>query len=545
MDTNHPKRSGVMNTSPKALGIAAAFLLLGAAGCTDPTVAPKSTVSVSNFFNDPASYLEFIAKVYGGLALTGQAGPAGAPDIKSIDEGFSQYLRQYWQLEELPTDEAVIAWGDLGLPVLNTQLWDAANPFVQAMYYRVFFQVGMANEFLRQTTDALLTSRNVTPALRAQIQQYRAEARFLRALSYWHGIDLFGSIPRVTENDPLGATPPKQFARSDIYTYLVGELTALKDSLPPVTAGTLAAVYGRATAPAAHMLLAELYLNDSVYTGATNYAAALAEAQTVINSGVYSLDANWRRMFMADNNTSPEIIFAIPFDGAKTQTYGGTTYLVHASVGGSMNATSYGINGGWRGLRTKPQVDSLFATGDQRASYFYSTGQKPSVDTISNFIDGIAAPKFTNVTSAGAPGTNTTFVDTDFPVFRLSEAYLIYAEAVLRGGGGTRAQALTYVNALRTRAYAGTTGNIADAQLTLRFLLDERGRELMWEAHRRTDLVRYGLYTGGGYLWAFKGQSPTAGSPSTGIPTPSTRDLYPLPSNELIANPNLKQNPGY
>jgi hypothetical protein len=534
-----------MNTSPKAFGLAAALLLLGATNCTDPTVAPKSTVSAVDFFKDPASYQEFIAKVYAGLALTGQAGPVGAPDIKSIDEGFSQYLRQYWQLEELPTDEAVIAWGDLGLPVLNTQLWDAANPFVQAMYYRVFFQVSMASEFLRQTTDALLASRGVTPALHAQIQQYRAEARFLRALSYWHGIDLFGNIPLVTENDQLGATPPKQSTRSAIRDYIVGELTALKDSLPAVTAGTLAAVYGRATAPAAHMLLAEVYLNDSVYTGTPHYALALTEAQTVINSGVYSLDANWRRMFMADNNTSPEIIFAIPFDGAKTQTYGGTTYLVHASVGGSMNATSFGINGGWWGLRTKPQVDSLFATGDQRASYFYTAGQKAAIDTISNFIDGIPAPKFTNVTSTGASGSNPQFVDTDFPVFRWSEAYLIYAEAVLRGGGGTRAQALTYVNALRTRAYAGTSGNIVDAQLTLRFLLDERARELLWEAHRRTDLVRYGLFTGGGYLWAFKGQSPTAGSPSTGIPTPATRDLYPLPSNELVTNPNLRQNPGY
>jgi len=534
-----------MNTTPKALGVAAALLLLGATNCTDPTVAPKSTVSAVDFFKDPASYQEFIAKVYGGLALTGQAGPTGAPDIKSIDEGFSQYLRQYWQFEELPTDEAVIAWGDVGLPVLNTQLWDAANPFVQAMYYRVFFQVSMANEFLRQTTDALLTSRGVTPALRAQIQQYRAEARFLRALSYWHGIDLFGNIPFVTENDPLGAAPPKQSTRSAIRDYIVGELTALKDSLPAVTAGTLAAVYGRATAPAAHMLLAEIYLNDSVYTGTPHYALALTEAQTVITSGVYTLDANWRRMFMADNNTSPEIIFAIPFDGAKTQTYGGTTYLVHASVGDSMVATNYGINGGWYGLRLKPEAYALFATGDGRAAPFFTGhGQTVPVTSISNFYNGIPNPKFTNVTSTGAAGSNPTFVDTDFPVFRLSEAYLIYAEAVLRNGGGTRAQALAYVNALRERAYGGTSGDIADATLTLQFILDERGRELLWEAHRRTDLVRYGQFTGGGYLWAWKGQNPQ-GSNSAGVATDAHLNVLPLPSNELVINPNLTQNPGY
>ncbi|HYL20262.1 MAG TPA: RagB/SusD family nutrient uptake outer membrane protein [Gemmatimonadales bacterium] len=533
-----------MNTSQKALGLAAALLLLGGTSCTDPTVAPKSTVSVANFFNDPASYLEFIAKVYAGLAITGQAGPTGAPDIGGIDEGFSQYLRQYWQLEELPTDEAVIAWGDLGLPGLNTQQWDAANPFVGAMYYRVFFQVSMANEFLRQTTDALLTSRGVTPALRAQIQQYRAEARFLRALSYWHGIDLFGNIPLVTEKDQLGATSPPQSTRSAIYTFIVNDLIAAKDSLPAASPAT----YGRATPPAAHMLLAELYLNDSVYTGATNYAGALTEAQAVIGSGAYSLDANWRRMFMADNNTSPEIIFAIPFDGVHTQTYGGTTYLVHASVGGSMPFRNYGINGGWYGLRLKPQADSLYINepaGDTRASFFYSTGQKTALDTISNFNDGIAAPKFINVTSTGKAPSDSTFVDTDFPVFRLSEAYLIYAEAVLRGGGGTRVQALAYVNALRERAYGGTTGDIVDAQLTLPFILAERGRELLWEAHRRTDLVRFGLFTGGGYLWAFKGENPQAGSPSIGLATDPHLNLYPLPSNELVANPGLKQNSGY
>jgi starch-binding outer membrane protein, SusD/RagB family len=534
-----------MNTSPKALGIAAALLLLGVTSCTDPTVAPKSSVPPGTFFADPASYQEFIAKVYAGLALTGQAGPAGAPDIKSIDEGFSEYLRQYWQLEELPTDEAVIAWGDVGLPVLNTGLWDAANPFVAAMYYRVFFQVSMANEFLRQTTDALLTSRGVPPALRVQIQQYRAEARFLRALSYWHGIDLFGDIPFVTENDPLGATPPKQGTRAAIYSYIVGELTIIKDSLPVASAAPDANTYGRATAQAAHMLLAELYLNAGVYSGTTSWNAALTEAQTVIASPAYALDTSYHHLTTADNNTSTEIIFAIPFDGARTQTYGGTTYLVHASLGGSMVDTVYGVHGAWGGLRLKPEAYGLFASGDRRAASFYTAGQTVPVTNISTFTNGIANAKFVNVTSAGKPGSNPTFADTDFPVFRLGEAYLIYAEAVLQGAtNGTRVQALGYVNALRTRAYGNTSGNITDAQLTLPFLLDERGRELLWEAHRRTDLVRYGLFTGGGYLWAWKGQSPT-GTNSAGIATDAKLNLYPLPSNELIANPNLKQNPGY
>jgi hypothetical protein len=511
-----------------------ALLILAAAGCTDTVVEPKSTVTDANIFNDPNSYRAFLAKIYAGLAVSGQQGPAGQGDISGIDEGFSQYLRLYWEAQELPTDEAVIGWNDIGLPEMNTQLWASSNAFVVAMYYRIFFQVGMANEFLRQTTDERLTERGVSGTLRAEIAQYRAEARFLRALSYWHGLDLFGNIPLVTEEDPLGATAPQQSTRVELYDFIVSELTAIQNDLPPAGSST----YGRATGPAAQMLLAKLYLNAEVYTGTAQYALALTAAQAVI-AGPYSLDPNYRDMFLADNNTSPEIIFAVTQDGLRTRTWGGMTFLVHASCGGSMNAADYGIDGCWWGLRLKPEAYNRYAAGDGRASYFYTSGQNVAVNSIGNFNDGIAAPKFINVTSAGQPGSHATHVDTDFPMFRLADAYLIYAEAVVRGGGGTRAQALTYVNALRQRAYGDNSGDITDPELTLDFILDERGRELLWEAHRRPDLLRYGRFTGDSYLWAWKGGA------QAGVATESFRDLYPLPASEIVANPNLTQNPGY
>src|SRR5256714_10561396 len=228
-------REGARNRARlrRALGIAVALLLQGVVACTDPTVAPKSSVSDANFFNDTSSYKAFLAKIYAGLALSGQQGPAGQPDIRGIDEGFSQYLRLYWEHEELPTDEAVIGWGDIGLPEMNTQTWTSSSRMVVAMYYRVYFQVVMANEFLRQTTDAKLDARGVAGPLRTQIAQYRAEARFLRALSYWHGIDLFGSIPLVTEADAIGGPLPKQSTRVDIYNFIVSELNDIRGSLPP------------------------------------------------------------------------------------------------------------------------------------------------------------------------------------------------------------------------------------------------------------------------------------------------------------------------
>ncbi|MGC8802186.1 MAG: RagB/SusD family nutrient uptake outer membrane protein [Bacteroidales bacterium] len=131
-------------------------------------------------------------------------------------------------------------------------------------------------------------------------------------------------------------------------------------------------------------------------------------------------------------------------------------------------------------------------------------------------------------------------MDTDFPMFRLADVYLMYTEATLRGAtNGNRAKALQYVNELRTRAYGGSIGNITDSQLTLDFILDERARELYWEGHRRTDLIRFGKFSGGNYIWPWKGKV------KEGTATPAHLDLFPIPASDLNANPNLVQNPGY
>ena len=526
-----------MNRNSRRALVAAALLILGTGGCTDTTELPTSTITDVTYFDDPSSYRAFLARIYAGLAVSGQRGPAGDGDIDGIDEGFSQYLRLYWQLQENPTDEAVIAWGDPGIPETNTQLWASNNPFVVAMYYRVAFQVSLANEFLRQTTEAKLAERNVSPELAADIQIFRAEARFLRALSYWHGIDIFGNIPLVTEEDPIGPVAPLQSTRQEIYDFLVSELTAIPADLP-ATAGS--GTYGRATKEAAAMLLAKLYLNAGVYTGTPQYAQALAAAQQVI-AGPFTLDPSYRHLFQADNHTSPEIVFPVLQDGKRTKSFGGTTFLIHASCGGSMSPDDQGVNGCWFGLRLKREAYDRFLVpvADPRGSFFWTDGQTEDVISISNFNNGVAVQKFTNKTSTGANGSDLEFPDTDFPMFRLGDAYLIYAEAHLRGGGGDRAQALAYVNALRERAYGDASGNITDQQLTLEFILDERGRELLWEAHRRIDLVRYGLFTGGDYLWQWKGGA------AAGRATETFRDLYPLPASELTTNPNLTQNPGY
>lgn len=702
----------------------------------DTVPTDKDELTSAAVYDNPANYKKVLARLYSGLSVTGQQGPAGQADISGIDEGFGQYLRMYWYLQELSTDEAVIGWNDATIKDFHEQDWSADDGFIYACYSRIFFQIAICNEFLRETTDAKLDSRGVDGALRSEIKTYRAEARFLRALSYYHALDLFRNVPFVDENDPVGAFFPEQILAPELYTWLETEIKAFEVDL----AAPRANEYGRADQAAAWMLLAKLYLNAEVYVGKNAYADAATYAKKVIDAG-YELESNYANLFLADNHKSKEIIFPVTFDGIYTRTYGGMTFLVHAPVGGSMSPSEFGIDGGWGGLRTtsaivnkypapgsggsvivspnqgntgypllnvpggyqgwdpalnttvlsSPNSDDKyegyfwfdantefkFALGgwdnnwgddgndgtlepgganikatvagfykinvdlaaltytflktewgiigsatangwdsDQNMTYdaaenawtitadlvagevkfranddwglnygddganaileegganisipangtyllklyldspdhtyyiekfasesdnryqFYTNGQTLEIADISQFTEGYAVGKYKNVTSTGATGSDLTFVDTDFPMFRLADAHLMYAEALLRSGGN-QADALAAVNLVRTRAYGGPSGVIGSADLTLDFLLDERARELLWEGHRRTDLVRYGKFSETDYLWPWKGGVPA------GTSVAKCRDVYPIPSQDLNANRNLKQN---
>jgi hypothetical protein len=293
-----------------------------------------------------------------------------------------------------------------------------------------------------------------------------------------------------------------------------------------------------------------MYLNAEVWTGTARYNDCITFSNNVINS-TYALNTTDRNsngtaydeLFLADNGTNGaqnEFIFALNFDGLNSQTYGGSTFLVHAAVGGSMSPNDFGVNGGWGGLRTTSALVGKMAANDKRAM-FYSNGQSLEISNIRRFTDGYAVTKFKNITSSGQRGRDASgnFVDTDVPLIRLSEIYLNYAEATLRGGNGSLTEALNKINLIRTRAYGNTTGNIASTALTLNFVLDERARELFWEGQRRTDLVRYNYFTTNTYLWPFKGNAPS------GSAVGSFRNLFPIPSNTLQVNSNLTQNPGY
>ena len=487
-----------------------------------------------NVYKDPAAYKQVLAKIYAGLAVSGQQGPAGQPDISGIDEGFSTYLRQYWKAQELSTDEAVIAWNDGNIHDYHEQDWDANNEFVTAMYYRIFFQVTLINEFLRETTTDKLDARGVSADLQAEIATFRAEARFMRALSYWHGLDMFRNIPFIVEDDGIGSFFPTQTNAGELFTYIESELTAIESELPAPRQNE----YGRADQAAAWMLLAKLYLNAEVYVGTAKYSECITTCNKIMNGG-YSLESDYAHLFLADNHNSQEVIFPINFDGISTRTWGGMTFLVHAAVGGSMQASDFGIDNGWGGSRTTSALvmkfDTSAANTDSR-KMFHTDGQTLEIDMISQFTQGWAITKYKNLNADGTPGSDITFPDTDFPMFRLGDAYLMYAEAVLRGGsGGDATTALGYVNDIRTRANENT---ITAGDLNLDFILDERARELYWECHRRTDLIRFGKFTSG-YTWPWKG------GVKEGQDVDDKYNIFPIPSADIGANPTLTQNDGY
>lgn len=500
----------------------------------DTVPLDKEEVTSASVFDNPAAYKEFLAKIYAGLALTGNQGPAGEQDIQGFDEGFSQYIRTYWNLQELPTDEAVVGWGDPGLPEMNLQTWSSSNLWISTMYYRIFYQIALCNEFIRQTTDTKLNDRGVSGQLRSDIGVYRSEVRFLRALSYYHALDLFGSVPFVTEDDKVGAFFPEQISKSSLFAYIESELKDIENTLKDPRTNE----YARVDKAAAWTLLAKLYLNSEVYIGEDHYTDCITYCNKVINAG-YSLEPVYANLFLADNDKrTNEIIFPVAFDGLHTQTYGGTNFIIHGAIGGNMTPGDFGVGGGWGGMRTTSAFVNLFPdpTGgsDQRAMFF-TDGQSLDINDITLFTDGYAITKWKNVTSTGEAGKSPDYADTDFPLFRLADVYLMYAEAVLRGGGGgDMATAKSYVDMIRARA-----GNTDSYDLKLDFILYERGRELYWECYRRTDLVRFGKYTGGSYVWPWKGGS------KNGTATDPHYNLFPIPAADITANPNLTQNPGY
>lgn len=533
------------NKHNKLYGFALILLSICFAGCTkDFNQQPLNANTSEIQYSTPAGYKEVLAKVYGSYSLVSSTG-VGNSDINFpgiTDAGTTDFLRAYWNMQELTTDEAVCAWNDAQLLSFHNLNWTSSNIYIGAMYTRSLYQITVCNEFIRQSTDELLAKRGIKGQDLEDVHRYRAEARYLRAFQYWVLMDLFGNPPFVTEKDPIGKFIPKQIQRKDLFDYIVSELKDIDGAL----AAPHTNEYGRVDQAADWALLARIYLNANIYTGTNSndyYTNAITYASKVIGAG-YSLMPTYKNLFKSDNNlNNPEVILPIAYDGVNASNYGGTTFLICSAHGTDpTDNKAYGIpSGGWLGNRSTKNLPDLFSqAGDTEDSRALFGPGSADINDILVFNEGESVYKFDNTASNGStpPSPDGVLCSTDFPLFRLAEMYLIYAEAVARGGqGGSTATALGYLNLLRARAYGGHQGDLTSYDLNT--ILDERGRELYWEGFRRTDLIRFGKFSGNNYLWPWKG------GVKAGVGKDSHFNLFPIPASEIISNTNLQQNEGY
>ena len=503
-------------------------------------------ITENDVFANATQAKSALAKVYATLAITGQEGPAGDGDIQGVDEGGSQFTRSLFTLNVITTDEAIVGWGDAGLPNMHGLNWGSDNNFIGGMYYRLAATVSYANSFIKNAEGLAAND--------PEVKEYIAEARFIRAYAYYNLMDLFANVPLVTE---ISSALPTQSNRQEIFTFVESELLDIQNQLKQEKNE-----YGRVDKVAAYALLSRLYLNAETWINQNKYTESVTYSKLAINSfyTLHTTDVNgngtaYDELFLADNDSNGaqnEFIFALNFDGNNSKTYGGSTFLVKGSIGGDMLPAEWGVNDKWGGQRSTKALVSKFQSNqndsngnpigwaDKRAK-FYTTDHTYEINSVSDFSNGYAVVKFSNKKSDGTNGNDATgqYADTDIPVIRVAEIYLNYAEAVLRGGaGGDLNTALTYINALRTRGYGNASGNVTLADLNLNFILDERSRELYWEGTRRTDLIRFNKFVSG-YDWPFKGN--VAGGTSVS----DIRKIFPIPLNIITINPNLTQNPGY
>lgn len=522
-----------MNMNFKKLSYAALCcmaLSVGATSCVgDLDVEPQNPSNLTTLTTGEQYYQTFV-QCYSGLVI---AGVNDQSDISVDDGGAGVYTRQLWNLQELCSDEAFIGknWNDAGLDELDYSTWSPDNHWLYEAMSRFTYQINVCNEFLR-TIDNALSVEN--PLTQEEITGMKAEIRVLRALSYYHMMDLFGRGPWTTEASVVGETPVTM-TRAEMYPLVVQDLIEAIPNVKPAAQQT----YGRLSREAAYMLLAKLYLNSEVYTGTPRWAEC-AKACQEITKTINTLAPEYKYLFCGSNDKyvgNGEIIWGIPQDNSNLQTNGGTTYLSIGAWNASIPEDLYHKLGstaaGWGGPRVRPELAKAFGSNDPRYLIYEGTFTNDLSDIGEWDLDGSGymCIKFTYTSEDDYDNTKgvlyNTFNSADFPLFRLADTYLMLAECQLHG---VECNGKDYFDRVRARA-----GQPA-IELNAYNLLQERLRELYWEGHRRSDLIRFGQYTGGNYVWSWKG------GVEQGQSIADTRALYAIPTNYTAT---LGQNPGY
>lgn len=542
-----------MNIKYKAIAaIASSVLFASCMSDLDTKPLNDHDFTSEQAYNSPESYKQGLAKIYGSFVLVGS--DSGSSEISVSDAGASELNRAFWSLQEIAADAVKCAWNDAWVTEINTNTWSTAkNDAIFAAYNRIMMGVSYVNEYLRQTSDGSLSGREVDQNLYNDIQVYRAEARFVRAYVYWMGLDLFQNMPLVKEDDPLGSFYPPQASGSELFEYIESELLDLVSESSAMKEANQN-VYPRVDKAAAWGLLARMYLNAEVYTGTAKWNEAKTAAGKAIGTN-YSLASNYLALFSADNGSNPdaakELLFAIDYHHEKTKSYGGTTYIIASAMQGenSEGKTLIGSDG-WAGNRmpgdfalnyfdiSNVNYDAGTFDCDDNRAMFWIKERTQEIDVLNDFSYGWNVTKFRNIALlTGERVGLDVFSSTDFPMIRLAEMHLIYAEAALRAGTSNDATAIGYLNDLRSRSLGSAYTPITTYDIE--YIKAERAREFYWEGHRRTDLRRYGDWLAGNFRWSWKG------GVLEGKALDSRFGIYPIPTEDLAANHNLEQNPGY
>ncbi len=525
-----------------ALGLA----LCGTTSCVnDLDQYPHTDTTSKDVYTTVENYESVLSGIYTSMIVN-------LSDIAD-DDRYQNYTRCLTMFQECSTDTMDDVWlsGETMTDV-SFQQWNAGDPWVSAMFYHIYNIISLSNEFIRNASESAISK--FSDADKEKIRSWREEARGLRALAYYHELDFFNVASFVTEKNEVGSFIPETYSRKQLFEYIESELKELGESLPSRN-------YGHFTKSTANALLARLYLNAEVYTGTARWDDCISACNKVLDDGYSALATSYASLFNADNDKrTDEIIFALACNASYTVAWGAGTYLVCATRFDNYDGMEdeFGVDTYWNCLRVRPQLVDLFTTGDSR-SMFGSRDRKKYADAPDDFYEetgdteykyrdrekeiskhddvttGWLMNKWTNLTDAGdkASDTRVNGAETDYPMFRLADVYLMIAEASLRGGNGARKTAVEYVNQVRERAFGSTAGDITASDLNLDFILDERGRELYSEGVRRTDLIRFGKYTSG-YNWNWKGGT------LEGKDVDSKYCVLPIPEAELSANPGFK-----
>jgi len=507
----------------KHLIIACTVILVGGIvqSCTKLDKKIYSVEPTGNFYQTPDQLKAGIAPAYVAL--------------QSIPDG------NVMNMNEITTDEIIV-------PTRGNDWYDGGQwqgLWLHKFKPDVFVDGGWSD--LNNGIGKVNFTLNILNGLASKPSNYDAivaELKVLRAYFLFQMMDMFGRVPVVIDynTDPSKVT---QKTRAEVYAFLETELTT---NVPLLSTTVDKTTYGRLTQYAGYMLLAKLYLNAQVYTGTGQWAKAITAVNTVINSNKYILQPNYFDNFSNSNENSSENIFVVPFDKINIGGMNWEMQTLHYS-----HNLTYGLTGQpWNGFCSTADVLNKFDAADTRKAQFL-VGQQYEADGVTPLLDKqanlsvVLNPNITSLSDATLPfrmagARNVKYhpeagtagnQSNDMVLFRLSDAYLMLAEASFHTGDV--ATALTAVNKVRQRAgvAAWTAGD-----LTLPSLLDERSRELMWEGWRRNDLIRFEIATGTHYF--------------TGPRTPAKTDdgdqhtmIFPIPAPEILSNPNLTQNPGY